>query len=197
MTGALDHSFPLMSDLSRRPPFAVPVEEQLAELDEEIAHRRALYARLTARHVITQGEADRLAAIARAVRADLGSHQSSTLVGSLAGQWDRSVTWDAKVRELRRELAERRQAWPKRVASAAHPLDADTAARRMERLEAVHFAYWIKLDWWDGGGVAEIRALAEERYAWELAQHRAGNPAARAFLTNAEHVALQERSKAA
>lgn len=135
----LDFDFPIMSDLSVRPPHAVPAEEMRAEIEQELADRRGFYRRLVAKQTMTQEDADRHIAIFEAIAADLAWHADEQDEGGTAH------SWDAKVRELRREIALRRNRWPKRIASPSDPIDAAGATRRMERLEAVHFKYWIDL----------------------------------------------------
>lgn len=188
----LDFDFPLMSGLSRRPPHAVDQDELLLEVDEELAHRRKFYGRMVERGKLKREDAARHIAVLLAIRSDL------------AGRWDRSYSWEEKVRELRRELAMRRNMWPRAVASATHPLNSVEAARRMERMEALHFAYWMRLDFYESSAPIgtpaaheEMRALGAQREAWERAEHEAGNPAARAYLAPADWAALTKGRKAA
>jgi hypothetical protein len=173
----LTFAFPLMSEISRRPPFAIEPDECLLELEEEVAHRRTFYGRMVA-----QGKMS---------GADAGRHQAllAAILSDVAGKPSSAYSWDAKVRELRRELALRRNAWPKKIASPADPLDAAGAAKRMERLEAVHWRYWVRLDHWDpstpdglascDGRTRELRAFMWRVDQWERAEADAGNPAAR------------------
>lgn len=176
----LGFDFPLMSAISRRSPWSIEADEMLLEVDEELAHRRTFYKRLVDRGQLGEEEAVRHIAVLLAIRSDL------------AGHWDRSVAWEAKVRELRRELQLRRNAWPKRIASAAHPLSADEARRRMERLDALHVRYWMDL-WFHDGTRDDMRRHGAEREAWERAEHAAGNPVARAWLEPAELIARDRR----
>ena len=104
----LTFAFPLMSDLSRRPPHAVHEEELLTEVRAELADRRAFYGRMVGTGKMRQEDSDRHIHLIEAVAADLsrrgalaagagplprggtpgeggapGSHQSTTLMGSL------------------------------------------------------------------------------------------------------------------
>lgn len=187
----LAFDFPLMSDLSVRPPHAVPADEGLAEVRQELAEREGFYRRLVAKGTMAQADADRHIAIFAAIAADLTADARS------AGQLPSSTfAWDAKVRELRRELALRRNRWPKRIDAPSDPLDQATAVRRMERLEAVHFRYWVELfgaddQFRDGAGFepphylpsdarhGRIRAFYGRIWAWERDALARGDPAAR------------------
>lgn len=173
----LGFDFPLTSALSTRPPHAVNREEQRAELERELADRSTFYQRMVERGKMDEaaaaGHIDTLRAIADDLDGDAGAGSRHS--------------WDAKVRELRRELAIRRSAWPKRIANGADPLDQPTASLRMERFEAVHFAYWIELRYCDefGSGATldemldHVRARVFEVMAWEREQWLAGGDAAR------------------
>ncbi|HEV2747524.1 MAG TPA: hypothetical protein VGW34_09535 [Allosphingosinicella sp.] len=178
----LGFDFPLMSELSRRPPWQVGGDEQLRELDEEIAHRRDFYPRLAARGAMSIDEGARHIAILLAIRADVD------------GGADRAETWETKVRELRRELGLRRGAWPRKVAKPGDPLDEATARARMERLEAVHWRYWVRLEFCDDlcttgfppphfvasdAQYGLIRARKWAAWEWERTALARGDPAAR------------------
>lgn len=172
----LAFDFPLMSPLSVRPPHAVPREEMLAEVEQELVDRRGFYQRMVDREKMSAAEAERHIALLDAVRADLAGDD-----GGMA-TWG----WTDKVRELRRELAIRRAAWPKRIAKPGDPLDQATAVRRMERLDAVHFLYWIELfacDAWQAGPTLadtldQVRAWTWRVEAWEMCAMLAGGPGA-------------------
>lgn len=168
----LDFDFPLMSDISTRPPFDVEHDELAAELEAELADRRAFYGRQVAKGKMLQADADRHIDLLAAIRDDLSFARAD-------GRWlGARHGWDAKVRELRRELAIRRSYWPRRIAAPADPLDQATAARRMECLEAVHFKYWIELFGFDtevadqprDRGRTRIRAELWLRWRWQRAQ---------------------------
>jgi hypothetical protein len=180
----LGFDFPLMSPLSVRAPHAVPREEMLAEVEQELADRRGFYGRMVARQKMSAGDAARHIDTLTAIGADLREPGLPT------------YSWADKVRELRRELAIRRAAWPRRIAKPGDPLDEATAIRRMERLDAVHFAYWIQLfesdDEFhgrslapphflpsDGSAMGVIRAYVWRIWDWERRALAAGDPAAR------------------
>lgn len=183
----LGFDFPLMSPLSTRPPHAVPREEMLIELDEELNARAHSYPLLVAQRRMKEEEARRHIAVLAAVRDDLADPAAP------AGR--DGFPWDAKVRELRRELAIRRNAWPQAI--RARRLGAAEAARRMERLEAVHFAYFVDLDHADDASFpgsppphrlpcdarfGALRAHHWRVWQWERAALAAGHPAARAYM---------------
>lgn len=170
----LGFDFPLMSALSVRPPWAVPPGEWLEELDEELAARERAYPIHVRDRRMKQADADRHVGLLAAVRMDLVDDSTGRL-----------FAWEDKVRELRRELAIRRNAWPRQI--AGRRMRAEDAARRMERLEAVHWRYWIALDFCDP--LDNIRNCAAQREAvrawawridqWERAAADAGDRAAR------------------
>lgn len=187
MLKPLDFDFPVMSELSVRPPHAVSVEEMIAEVGQERADRESFYRRLVAKGTMSQADCDRHIALVGAILSDLKAGFGSA----------ESFGWDVKVRELRRELQLRRNRWPKRIGSPSDPLDKATATRRMERLEAVHFHYWVELFGADdefGGGrggfdpphflpsdarYGRLRAHYGRIWTWEREALRLGAPAAR------------------
>lgn len=188
MTQPLTFGFALMSPLSARPPHAVPREEMLAEVEQELADRVPFYGRMVAAGKMEAGTANRHLDVLRSIGADLGGAPAPF-----------AFSWDAKVREMRRELALRRNAWPRRIAKPADPLTEAAAARRMERLDAVHFLYWVGLfeadDEFagralppphvlpsDGGSAGVIRAYLWRIWRWERAALAAGDPAARPWM---------------
>lgn len=173
--------FPLMSELSQRPPHAIPHDEVMDELNQELEWRRAVYPRQVERKTMTKPEADLHIDILAAIRDDLNHvyHVArQTWVGQRHG-------WATKVAELRRELAIRRGAWPRRIANVADPMSSGVAVRRMEALEALHFKYWMELFGSDREfpGVGEavldaIRAAHWRRWTWyQDAQTRGGRDA--------------------
>lgn len=171
----LGFDFPLTCELAVRPPHAIDRDEQLAEVDRELADRALLYDRFVTRGKMSADNAELHIGILRAIALDLGG----------AAEAGRRYSWSAKVRELRRELAIRRGAWPKRVASPSDPLDQATAAQRMEALQGVHFAYWIELRFCDEFGrgatldetLDMVRARVFQVMAWERDQWLQGGDA--------------------
>lgn len=202
----LAHDFPLMAPpladgtrLSLRPPHAVPDDEQLIELHDERDRRRTAYPKLIAGGRLDEAEARRHRAILDAIVEDC-TPMPANLSHSGWQRWRDAraavlaacpFTWADKVRELRRELALRRNMWPRHVETGRLPL-AD-ARRRMERLEAVHWRYWIRLDFWDEVApvtegyrwawldAVRIREAAVRAFLW--AAHLAGDPAVAGCLT--------------
>ena len=154
MTRALDFAFPLQSDLSRRAPQTVPLEEQRIGLEGELNRRLRLYPGYVARHTMEQADADRQIAILRALIVDVrhaewidaGRRSPKPPAPTPATSW----SWEDRVRELRRDIAIRRNAYPRWIASATNPLTADDAAAALEWLDAVHYRYWAQLDCFSG-----------------------------------------------
>lgn len=185
----LGFDFPVMSALSIRPPWQVEQDEYLPELEEELRHRRPFYARMVARGTMAAQEAERHLALWEAVIADVAAAPGA---GSGASRACRPFLWHEKVRELRRELQLRRNAWPRKIGSPTLPISAAQAALRMERLEAVHWRYWVKLDHCDEFGgprcaeqTQRIRAYMWRVEDWERRAADAGDPGARPEFSTA------------
>lgn len=197
----LDFDFPAMSAFSRLPPWQVKLPEQLAELEQEILRRRKAYPLLVDRGRMTGDEAERhieaFAAIARDIRFEI---DCDAMEGA---EWDRRharreaelqrcpFKWDDKVRELRREIALRTNKFPGEIERGR--ITEAEAAIRMERLDAVHWRYWIELRHFDyppefedepfSARMAFVRTLAHNRENWLYDQTVAGHPAVRNYLT--------------
>ncbi|MDP9412692.1 MAG: hypothetical protein M3Q08_01070 [Pseudomonadota bacterium] len=175
----LGFDFPLMSGLSRRPPYKVEPDEYLLEIDAELERRRRAYPMFVQERRMKPEEAERHIAILLAIRADFKGTGTSSDIG-----------WDAKIRELRRELALRRHTYPRQIGSRR--LNEAEAAQRMERLEGVHWRYWILLDFCDE---LELRDCLEQQrrtraYLWRVDQWERtaadlGDPAARPHASTA------------
>ena len=153
---SLTDDFPLRSGLARRHPGDIDNDELLREVDQELDRRRAAYPALVTRGTLSREEAEQHIATWATIRDDWRrlEHRLERLLGSRADGTALTLrrapaayagTWDARVRELRRELAIRRAAYPKWIANAGNPLTADDAALRLERLDAVHWRYWMQL----------------------------------------------------
>lgn len=119
----------------------------------------------------TPEEADRLAAIWRAIAADLealdawradrwrGSTPYATVPERLAlSRAENLGAWSDKVAALRREIEARRANYPALVAKGS--LTRDQAHAQLERLEAVHDLYWRHGFAFDGTR-DELRAHSE------------------------------------
>lgn len=149
----LARDFPLRSALSRRAPDQVPPDEQLLELDEEMARRRRVYPGFVDRGTMAAEEAERHLAVwqaiiddyRRGIALDRLQHAGRQAEARLHNDPPWRFTWDMRVRELRRELALRRTAYPKWIANPTNPLTAQDAQRKLERLDAVHNGYWTWL----------------------------------------------------
>lgn len=131
----LADDFPLASDLAARPPHAIGADELLLELDEELARRRQVFPGLIDRGALTREDAAHQVETLAAIRADLHASRAAP---------DLTI-WEARVRELRRDLALRRNAYPKWIASPTNPLTRADAIRRIERLDALHWRYWMDM----------------------------------------------------
>lgn len=135
---ALTDDFPLRSALAVRAPRDVAADELRLELEQEAGRRRKVYPALIARGALKEEDADHQQAVWAAMIADLRRDEGLPT--------DRYVlTWEARIRELRRELALRRNAYPKWIDSPTNPLTAADAQRHLERLDAVHWWYWMEL----------------------------------------------------
>ncbi|SFR86864.1 hypothetical protein [Sphingomonas jatrophae] len=171
--------------LSGRRPETIDRDEQLAELGDELSHRRAAYPEMIRKGLIQRADADLHVTILAAIRDEVavraaaaetpGAPIGPTLAEIEARVAACTVSWDEKIRELRRELALRRNMWGKRVAKGL--MSAAEARRRMERLEAVHWSYWMRLDGYERelqGLPADVardhlRELQARRDAWARA----------------------------
>jgi len=149
---ALTDSFALHSDLSRRLPWQVSRDEQADEVQAELADRRATYPRLIQRERMSREEADRHLAIWQAITDDhIRDRAWRKIVGTPGAFYPPTpahsfaIDWETRVRELRRELALRRNLYAKRIASPTSQLTADVARRKLEALDAVHYRYWCDL----------------------------------------------------
>ncbi|NIJ34303.1 hypothetical protein [Sphingomonas oligoaromativorans] len=200
----LDFGFTPMSPLSHRPPWSIREEEQEEELRNEIRHRRDFYPMLVRQgRGMSPQEAEHHILVWDEIIADCCSYADRSpqiwaehVSARRAERKLALVSWDAKVRELRRELAMRRNAYPRRI--EANRLNKVDATLQMERLEAVHWRYWVDGFVWSdclfdqpvGQRCAMFRNFEVPRIEWELAQIDAGarwarpvDPADRAWLT--------------
>lgn len=203
----LTFDFPLMSPpvdrpglpplrLSLRPPWRVPADERLLELLAERDRRRGAYPKLVRDGRMTADDADRHQAILARIAEDFADRP----IGQSGAAWLRwneewlshfdaaPWRWADKVRELRRELALRRNTYPKWI--AARRVDEGEARERMERLEAVHWRYWICLEWFATAGegtlgqrLDPVRRQAALVDAWLWRAHCAADPALAGYLT--------------
>lgn len=131
----LDPDFPIRSPLSVRGPADVPVAEQVAELRAELETRLTYYPRRVEKAAMSADAMARHLATWRAIIADHADDFPP----------DAAISWDMKVRELRRELDYRRAVYPKWIARAGHPLSATEATRKLECLDAIHWRYWADM----------------------------------------------------
>ncbi|QNQ09290.1 hypothetical protein [Sphingomonas alpina] len=176
MTGRpLTDDFAMKSSLAVRAPRAVPLDEQMIELQTELERRIRVYPGLVAADKLKQEEADQHIAVWRAIIAD--HHR---LAASIARHCHQAYAvnpapycfdWPTRVRELRRELQLRRNAYPKWIDAPANPLTVATAAQKLECLDAVHARYWHQLFAFSPPHVA--RDADPARAAWAAAAERA------------------------
>lgn len=152
----LERDFPLRSPLSLRAPIDVPEDEQLLELEEEMAKRRRVYPGFVERQTMTEEQASHHINVWQAI---IDDHRRTA---AKIAYWQRHGfeggatklmndppwrgTWDGRIRELRRELALRRTAYPKWIANPTNPLTEADARRKLERLDALHYRYWSGLE---------------------------------------------------
>lgn len=142
----LTDDFAMRSPLAERQPHRVPMAEVVAEVTREVHRRREAYPIMVQRGSLDQAEARRHQAILAAIQADLARVFEPAGTLPLASDDDPApIGWGAKVRELRRELAIRRAAYPKWVASATNPLTEADARIRLEAFDAAHYLYWHQL----------------------------------------------------
>ncbi len=163
----LDHDFALRSALSRRGPREVDHDEHLLELTEELDRRLHIYPALVAKGSLRQEDGDQHIAVWRTLIDD--HHRAAGWDARIYGRAPVAVgpwrfDWPTRIRELRRELALRRAAYPKWIASATNPLTAGDAARKLERLDAIHYRYWADLFCFSPPGVP--RDADPARAAW-------------------------------
>ncbi|ARS27643.1 hypothetical protein [Sphingomonas sp. KC8] len=164
MSRPLDFTFPLTTPprdrgpdkdplrLSVRPLHTIGIDEMLAELRRTCEYRHQLYPRSVETGRMTRDEMLHHIALIEQILddmtpavPDLPWPEQLRFDQEKQDRRKRSgFLWPDKVRELRREIALRRNAWPKAIADGRrNVIEARTA---MERLEAVHWRYWIACD---------------------------------------------------
>ena len=126
--------FPEQSPGAVRQPASVPLAEQRAELEAELDRRRRLYPRSVDRNTMTAATMEHELAVFSAMIDDYRR--------SLQDPRPYTLDWRSRIIALRRELAMRRTAYPKWVASGSNPLTQADATVRLERLDAVYHQYW-------------------------------------------------------
>lgn len=126
--------FPERSPGAARHPATVPLAEQRAELEAELDRRKRLYPRSVERGTMTAATMEHELAVFAAMVDDYRR--------SLQDPRPFTLDWRSRIIALRRELAMRRAAYPKWVASGSNPLTQVDATARLERLDAVYHQYW-------------------------------------------------------
>lgn len=126
--------FPERSPGTTRHPGHVPLAEQRDELAAELDRRRRLYPRSVERGTMSAATMQHEIAVFAAMLHDYDRRPDRPRPYTL--------DWRSRIVALRRELAMRRTAYPKWVASPSNPLTQADATQRLERLDAVYHHYW-------------------------------------------------------
>lgn len=116
-------------------PVYVSTADCLAELQEEMDRRRRVYPRFVDKGTMTPEVMERHL-LAWQVMVD----DHAWALGKRALSY--RLTWEDRVRELRRELTLRRVAYPKWIANPTNPLTEEKARAKLQRLDYVHHRYW-------------------------------------------------------
>lgn len=127
-------------------PCDVPLQVMIDEALRELAGRRQRHPGYVATERMTERESAHELAVMASIVADLRMAQASWRPSGIAFAPDKTVTWTAKVETLRRELAIRRAAYPRWIERGQ--LNAAVAHGQMERLEAIHWMYWVNAMFW-------------------------------------------------
>lgn len=151
--------FPCISALSADPA-DVPHSARRAEIERELHRRRPYYTKRVDLRRMTQTEADHEIDCMKAILADLDGDMS-------AGA---AFSWEAKIHCLRREIAMRRKFYPEWIVKGS--VDKAQAKLQLERIEAVHFAYWRHMDHWRPDGATRMPPLFSEAGQYALDQVR-------------------------
>jgi len=161
----LRYDFPLYSlgslTLSEQPDTALLA----AEVERSAAAHRAAAPARVARGAMTSEEAERIGLVLDSIAADLAAvaalRPGERLRDRVPRPGDR-WTWEDKIHVLRREIHFRRAFDPGHVEKGR--LTAAAAKERLERLEAVHDAYWrewlLAWPWPDGGADPDWASIA-------------------------------------
>ncbi|GAM00741.1 hypothetical protein [Sphingomonas parapaucimobilis] len=187
----LTDDFAMRSADTTTPPHLVDRRAMLVELEEELDKRIRVYPGHVERRLMSREDAEHHIVVWRAIIADFHRDEAAAARrdghGYAIDPAPYTHDFDARVRELRRELATRRNAYPKWIASPANPLTAETATRKLTRLDAVHWRYWMHLFAFDERGDpldltrlahAAEREMLNRAAAWRDASARGGIPAA-------------------
>ena len=141
-------------------PAEVPHQARRAEIERELHRRRDYYPDQVRKGRMTTDEADREIDCLRAVLADLDGDLT-------AGA---TFPWEAKIHCLRREIGLRRKFYPEWIVKGR--VDRAQAKLQLERIEAVHFAYWRHMDHWRPDGATRMPPLFSEAGQYALDQVR-------------------------
>jgi hypothetical protein len=187
----LTDDFAMRSAGTSAPPHLVDRHDMLLELEDELDKRLRVYPAHVERAMMKREDAEYHVGVWRAIIADHHRYEAAQARrdghGYTIDPAPYTYDWEARVRELRRELATRRNAYPKWIASPANPLTAEVAARKLTRLDAVHWRYWMQLFAFDQHGDtmdltrlahAAEREMLNRAAAWRSASAAGGVPAA-------------------
>lgn len=155
----LDPRWPCLSPESAD-PHSVPLAAQEAELSRELDQRRHAYPRRVEKRMLSQYDADRRIDLLHAIHDDIAwLAQFARWSAGTEPRFSHDMTrhrdaaeaaiarfrWSELVAELRREIDMRRKYYPAWVRKGS--LDAPRARLQLERIEAVHFLYWVHGRW--------------------------------------------------
>lgn len=144
---SLSADFPLRSQQSVRHPSDIRQAEKIAELNEETRRRNQVYPRFIKTGSLSEEAARHQQAVWSAITID---YQRLAACSSWRDKPDYvrfpfTGDWRGRVAEIRRELQLRRNAYPKWIAAPTNSMDAATATRKLEVLDAIHDDYWCHL----------------------------------------------------
>lgn len=156
-----DPYFPCISPESAKPSSLAP-QAMLDEVDRELQQRRATYPGRVDKGIMAREDAERgidlMHALAEDLRADVildtmfdglaegvsPSHDAwaplqrqQAIVAPLVA----ALAWSDVITQLQQEIAQRRHYYPIWVAKKT--LDPTAARRQLERIEAVHYRWWV------------------------------------------------------
>ncbi len=137
----LERDFLLVSPIvgDHATPDYVTAEDCLLEMDAEMDRRRAAYPKFVEKNQMTPEQMRWHIDVWAAM---IDDHVRTLPLGARRAAEPYRYTWEIRIRELRRELAMRRAAYPKWIANPAHPLDLDVARAKLVALDHVHYRYW-------------------------------------------------------
>lgn len=189
-----DPLFPCLSPESAQPG-AIPVQMLLAEMERELLQRRTVYPGRVEKGIMDRAAAEHGIDIAHALTEDL---RADAMIGQIvnmpagatppADAWSaynhqrsqadaalRAFRWPDIVAALQQDIAHRRDYYPRWVSRGT--LDPTAARQQLERIEAVHFRWWVLGHhfgtlWSDGGDDAWRTAWRTHAARFDLSSDR-------------------------